>query len=133
MELGKILVHRWELDNLHHYMYSIYDKLKPRRARRDPHARPLPLVSKRFRARARRHGVAEQQEEVVYARLPPDIGRRYVLLLDPVLGTGHTASRAVQVGGVRTCGCMQLCVLRCARVHARARIFVVCVRVLVWK
>ncbi|KAI8470578.1 MAG: uracil phosphoribosyltransferase-domain-containing protein [Monoraphidium minutum] len=44
-----------------------------------------------------RHGAPGAQEEVVYARLPADIARRYVLLLDPVLGTGHTASRAVQV------------------------------------
>lgn len=42
-----------------------------------------------------RHGSA--LEEVVYERLPHDIAERYVLLLDPVLGTGHTACRAIQV------------------------------------
>ena len=36
-------------------------------------------------------------EEVVYERLPSDIAERYVLLLDPVLGTGRTAARAIQV------------------------------------
>jgi hypothetical protein len=41
------------------------------------------------------HGL--DQEEVVYERLPADIAERHVLLLDPVLGTGHTACRAVQV------------------------------------
>lgn len=47
-----------------------------------------------------RHGSeAENEEEVVYARLPADIAGRWVLLLDPVLGTGHTACRAVQVRG----------------------------------
>lgn len=41
------------------------------------------------------HGLS--QEEVVYERLPADIADRHVLLLDPVLGTGHTACRAIQV------------------------------------
>jgi uridine kinase len=41
------------------------------------------------------HGLS--QEEVVYERLPADIAKRHVLLLDPVLGTGHTACRAIQV------------------------------------
>jgi len=34
---------------------------------------------------------------VVYERLPADIAERHVLVLDPVLGTGHTACRAIQV------------------------------------
>lgn len=42
-----------------------------------------------------RHGLS--QEEVVYERLPADIAKRHVLLLDPVLGTGHTACRAIHV------------------------------------
>jgi uracil phosphoribosyltransferase len=41
------------------------------------------------------HGL--DQEEVVYERLPSDVHDRHVLLLDPVLGTGHTACRAIQV------------------------------------
>lgn len=38
------------------------------------------------------------EQEVVYERLPLDIANRYVLLLDPVLGTGHSATSAIQVG-----------------------------------
>ena len=34
----------------------------------------------------------------MYEKLPADISRRYVLLLDPVLGTGNTACKAIQVG-----------------------------------
>ncbi len=33
----------------------------------------------------------------MYEKLPADIARRYVLLLDPVLGTGNTACKAIQV------------------------------------
>lgn len=43
-----------------------------------------------------RHGPHEE-EEVVYERLPSDIARRSVLLMDPLVGTGRTACRAVQV------------------------------------
>eukprot|EP00879_Flechtneria_rotunda_P011328 GHRR01011833.1.p1 GENE.GHRR01011833.1~~GHRR01011833.1.p1 ORF type:complete len:489 (+),score=128.33 GHRR01011833.1:1545-3011(+) len=43
-----------------------------------------------------RHG-PQEEEEVVYERLPSDIAQRYVLLMDPLLGTGRTACRAVQV------------------------------------
>lgn len=47
-----------------------------------------------------RHGPDEQ--EVIYERLPSDIAGRHVLLLDPLVGTGRTASRAVEVGSVHT-------------------------------
>ena len=33
----------------------------------------------------------------MYARLPADIATRYVLLLDPVLGTGNSACRTIRV------------------------------------
>ena len=33
----------------------------------------------------------------MYEKLPHDIAGRHVLLLDPVLGTGNTAARAVRV------------------------------------
>lgn len=46
-----------------------------------------------------RHGPHEE-EEVVYERLPSDIAERFVLLLDPLVGTGRTACRAVQVSGL---------------------------------
>eukprot|EP00878_Enallax_costatus_P030181 GHUV01032840.1.p1 GENE.GHUV01032840.1~~GHUV01032840.1.p1 ORF type:complete len:117 (+),score=20.03 GHUV01032840.1:55-405(+) len=42
-----------------------------------------------------RHGPHEE-EEVIYERLPSDISERFVLLLDPLVGTGRTACRAVQ-------------------------------------
>jgi uridine kinase len=35
--------------------------------------------------------------DLVYEKLPADIAQRYVLLMDPILGTGETAARAVQV------------------------------------
>lgn len=43
-----------------------------------------------------RHGPHEE-EEVVYERLPSDIASRQVLLMDPLVGTGRTACRAVEV------------------------------------
>lgn len=45
-----------------------------------------------------RHGPHEE-EEVVYERLPSDIASRQVLLMDPLVGTGRTACRAVEVRG----------------------------------
>lgn len=35
----------------------------------------------------------------MYQKLPADIAQRFVLLLDPVLGTGNTACRAIKVRG----------------------------------
>ena len=37
------------------------------------------------------------EQEIVYEKLPTDIAERYVLLMDPILGTGGSASRAVNV------------------------------------
>lgn len=39
----------------------------------------------------------DKEEELVYERLPQDIAERFVLLMDPILGTGGSASRAVRV------------------------------------
>ena len=39
-----------------------------------------------------------QDEELIYEKLPVDVAERHVLLLDPVLATGTSAARAVQVG-----------------------------------
>mmetsp|Transcript_7841 Transcript_7841/g.20885 ORF Transcript_7841/g.20885 Transcript_7841/m.20885 type:complete len:520 (+) Transcript_7841:226-1785(+) len=39
----------------------------------------------------------ERAQELVYEKLPSDIASRYVLLLDPVLGTGVTACRVIKV------------------------------------
>lgn len=44
------------------------------------------------------HGLQPQpQEHQVYEKLPGDIAERYVLLLDPVLATGGSACRAIQL------------------------------------
>lgn len=37
------------------------------------------------------------QAKLFYAKLPPDIAQRYVLLLDPMLATGGSAMKAVEV------------------------------------
>jgi len=37
------------------------------------------------------------QPKLFYAKLPPDIAQRYVLLLDPMLATGGSAMKAVEV------------------------------------
>jgi uridine kinase len=41
--------------------------------------------------------VEAQEREIVYEKLPADIAERYVLLMDPILGTGSSAAKAVQV------------------------------------
>ncbi len=38
-----------------------------------------------------------QSDCIIYERLPMDISERYVLLMDPILGTGSSASRAIRV------------------------------------
>lgn len=48
------------------------------------------------RARTCRHGTIGGQE-LVYQKLPSDISKRFVMLLDPVLGTGNTACKTIQV------------------------------------
>jgi uridine kinase len=37
------------------------------------------------------------EKELIYEKLPVDIAERFVLLMDPILGTGASAARAVQV------------------------------------
>ena len=41
--------------------------------------------------------LVDQEKVLIYERLPDDIAQRYVLLMDPILGTGGSASRAVEV------------------------------------
>ncbi|PNH12843.1 Uridine kinase-like protein 4 [Tetrabaena socialis] len=58
-----------------------------------------------------RHG---KSEDIVYEKLPSDIARRYVLLMDPVLGTGNTACKAIQVlldKGVQQHKILFLCII----------------------
>ena len=37
------------------------------------------------------------EPQLFYAKLPPDIAQRYCLLLDPMLATGGSANKAIQV------------------------------------
>lgn len=37
-------------------------------------------------------------KELIYEKLPADIAERHVLLMDPILATGNSAVRAIQVG-----------------------------------
>eukprot|EP00798_Chlamydomonas_sp_ICE-L_P012696 gene12696-15928_t len=43
------------------------------------------------------HRNPEGNQDLVYEKLPSDISDRFVLLLDPVLGTGNTACKAIKV------------------------------------
>ena len=38
------------------------------------------------------------EQEIIYEKLPADIAERHVLLMDPILATGNSAARAIQVG-----------------------------------
>lgn len=38
------------------------------------------------------------EQELIYEKLPADIAERYVMLMDPILGSGNSAARAIQVG-----------------------------------
>lgn len=37
------------------------------------------------------------EQELIYEKLPADIAERHVLLMDPILATGNSAARAIQV------------------------------------
>ena len=39
----------------------------------------------------------EIEQELIYEKLPADIAERHVLLMDPILATGNSAARAIQV------------------------------------
>ena len=41
------------------------------------------------------------EQELIYEKLPKDIAERHVLLMDPILATGNSAARAIQV---KPCG-----------------------------
>ncbi|KAL3148873.1 Uridine kinase-like protein 1, chloroplastic [Trebouxia sp. C0010 RCD-2024] len=45
------------------------------------------------------HRVRDQlvEQELIYEKLPKDIAERHVLLMDPILATGNSAARAIQV------------------------------------
>ena len=37
------------------------------------------------------------EQELIYEKLPGDIAKRHVLLMDPILAMGNSAARAIQV------------------------------------
>lgn len=41
--------------------------------------------------------VGEEPDALIYEKLPHDIANRHVLIMDPILGTGNTVARAIQV------------------------------------
>ena len=45
---------------------------------------------------------SSSQQDYIYEKLPADIAERHVLLMDPVLATGNSACRAIQVWGGRS-------------------------------
>eukprot|EP00983_Pelagomonas_calceolata_P085786 1156630-Pelagomonas_calceolata.AAC.5 len=57
---------------------------------------------------SRRNEKDERAQELVYEKLPSDIASRYVLLLDPVLGTGVTACRVIKVRERKQTACVFL-------------------------
>jgi uracil phosphoribosyltransferase len=49
-------------------------------------------------------------KELIYEKLPADIADRHVLLMDPILATGNSAVKAIQVSSSCYCGCnIKLC------------------------
>lgn len=42
------------------------------------------------------------EQELIYEKLPKDIAERHVLLMDPILATGNSAARAIQVSHAAT-------------------------------
>jgi hypothetical protein len=42
-------------------------------------------------------GRRQVEQEIIYEKLPTDIAERFVLLMDPILGSGNSATRAIQV------------------------------------
>jgi uridine kinase len=42
-------------------------------------------------------GSNSREQELIYEKLPKDIAERHVMLMDPILATGNSAARAIQV------------------------------------
>ncbi|KAL5727049.1 Uridine kinase-like protein 1 [Ranunculus cassubicifolius] len=43
------------------------------------------------------HRVGDNGQELIFQKLPDDISERHVLLLDPILGTGNSAAKAIEL------------------------------------
>ena len=52
------------------------------------------------KAMGRRGSDPLEERELVYEKLPRDITKRHVLLMDPILATGRSADRAIEVGAL---------------------------------
>ena len=48
----------------------------------------------------------EIEQELIYEKLPADIAERHVLLMDPILATGNSAARAIQVSFSQRVPCL---------------------------
>ena len=46
-----------------------------------------------------------ENNDVLYEKLPADIAQRHVLLMDPILSTGHTTVQVIEVGVTWWSGC----------------------------
>ncbi len=55
---------------------------------------PLLPMALRFLCRVGDHVM---DKELIYEKLPADIAERHVLLMDPILATGNSAVKAIQV------------------------------------
>lgn len=42
------------------------------------------------------------EQELIYEKLPADIAERFVMLMDPILGSGTSAARAIEVRRTET-------------------------------
>lgn len=49
------------------------------------------------------------EQELIYEKLPGDIAKRHVLLMDPILATGNSAARAIQVSPSQPCWWIVYC------------------------
>ena len=90
IKIGKILVHRERLG-----VSAYLERPEPEHQRSDSFSWPV-----RVGRRASPSAPAEPptEHEIVYEKLPTDIAERYVLLMDPILASGRSAQRAIQVG-----------------------------------
>ena len=62
-----------------------------------PHPQPVDDVE----ANVQSTSVQQDQEPLVYFKLPDDIAERHVLVLDPILSSGYTVVRAIETLLVR--------------------------------
>ena len=67
------------------------------------HRTPQAGHLKAFADMHRRVGDHVMDKELIYEKLPADIADRHVLLMDPILATGNSAVKAIQVSSSYVC------------------------------